>query len=223
MTLGDYGGNPNFPTLDSPGPQERGLRFFLGGSTNSTISQTIDVADIAEAIDQAGVDYVLSGWLGGKGAENDSMQFSVCFLGGQGALLASNTIGPVTAAERSNVTGLLERHTTGSLPRLTRRVAFVLTSVTAIGMCDASADNLSFVLSPRAETPPEIRRLSAVQGRWQVELDGQVGRYYGLERSLDLLQWTSTGQDVLCINSPVVLVDTNGPEDRVFFRVRSVQ
>ena len=70
-TLGVYGSNPDFPSLASPGPADRGDNFFLGGTTNGWISQRIDISDVAEVVDGSGVDYLLSGWFGGVGDQED--------------------------------------------------------------------------------------------------------------------------------------------------------
>jgi hypothetical protein len=59
----------------------------------------------------------------------------------------------MTAAERGNVTGLLPRSSNGTLPSGTRFVEFTLTNRVVNGMNDGSADNLSFVLTPKPVPP----------------------------------------------------------------------
>ena len=99
-TLGVYGSNTNFPVLDSSGPTNRGRNFFLGGTNaNTFISQTIKLDEIASDIDDPGVDYRLSGWLGGAGASSNQ-SLSIRFLSVSNAVLGTNVIGPVTALER---------------------------------------------------------------------------------------------------------------------------
>ncbi|HWI59737.1 MAG TPA: alkaline phosphatase family protein, partial [Bacillota bacterium] len=148
-TLGKYGAQPQFPAPTAPEPPHRGANFFLGGTTNGSISQRIDLADIAADVDELGVDYVLSGWFGGAAAEADAASLSVRFLDAAGLVIGSNAVGNVTAGERANTTGLLERSVPGTLPPGTRLAELVLTNQVAIGMNDGSADNLSLVLTPK--------------------------------------------------------------------------
>jgi Type I phosphodiesterase / nucleotide pyrophosphatase len=121
ITLGNYGSNPAFPTLDSPGSTNRGNQFFLGGTATASMSQTIDISDRAVEFDEADVDYVLSGWFGGTGTQEDSATLTARFLDENSSSLGMASIGTVTAAERGGITGLLERSAAGTVPVGTRR------------------------------------------------------------------------------------------------------
>ena len=65
-----------------------------------------------------------------------------------GSVLALDKIGPVTAADRGNLTSLLLRQATGSVPSGTRRVELeILASRDSGTVNDAYADNLSLVFT----------------------------------------------------------------------------
>jgi hypothetical protein len=148
MTVVRYGSS-GFPSGASPGPAVRGTNFLAGGNeANTTSTQTIDVSDVAADIGTGEVSYDLSGWLGGFGTQDDRMQLTARFLSASGTVLAIDAIGPVTAAQRGNVTGLLFRQAVGSVPTGTRRIELELAATRASGTDnDAYADNLSLVLS----------------------------------------------------------------------------
>jgi hypothetical protein len=216
-TPGAYGSNPEFPSLASPGPADRGVNFFLGGMANGWISQRIDISDVAADVDDPGVDYVLSGWFGGAGAQEDWASLTATFLNATGALIGSNVVGQVTAAERGGVTGLLPRSNNGTLPGGTRFVEFTLTNRVVTGMNDASADNLSFVLTPIQ--PILITAYGMVTNGWQVEFTTSASRFYVLERSPNLVEWTAVTPPKPGSGQTAVLVDANAPEGQAFYRV----
>lgn len=216
-TLGVYGTNPNFPGLASPGPANRGANFFLGGTTNGSILQRIDISDIAADVDAPGVDYTLSGWFGGAGAQEDWASLTAEFLNASGVVIGSNVVGHVTAAERGGVTGLFLKSTNVTLPGGTRFVEFTLTSGVVTGMNDASADNLSFVLTPI--TPIFITAYGKVTNGWQVEFTTSASRLYVLERSQNLEAWTQVSPPTPGSGQTAVLVDTNAPAGQAFYRV----
>ena len=153
-TLGIYGANTNFPSDTGAGPIARGRNFFLGGTTNGSILQRIDISDIAADVDDPGVDYTLTGWFGGAGSQGDAAMLSAQFLNASGSVIGSNAVGNVTAADRGGTTGLMSRSTNGLVPTGTRFVEFSLTNRVVTGMNDASADNLSFILA--AKPDPEF-------------------------------------------------------------------
>jgi alpha-tubulin suppressor-like RCC1 family protein len=144
-------GSGAFPSATSPGPPDRGRNFFAGGpgSTVSTGAQDIDVSSSAADIDAGRVMFNLSGYLGGFSSQNDNATLRASFLSAAGATLSSSVLGPVTAAQRGNVTGLLLRSATGSVPIGTRTVRLVLTMTRLEGTAnDGYADSLSLVLAP---------------------------------------------------------------------------
>ena len=134
---------------NSPGPASRGAGFFAGGASGiSTASQRVDVSAAAADIDTGHLTFALSGWLGGYLNQNDNARVAVTFLGGAGQRLGRTQIGPVYAADRHNVTGLLARSTAGLLPKGTRTFAVLLTATRVTGSNnDGYADNLTMVLA----------------------------------------------------------------------------
>jgi hypothetical protein len=151
---------PEFPGTSSRGPSERGHNFFAGGTSadkkirRSEMSQRIDIADIAAAVDGGGVSFDFSGWFGGFSTQRDLAWAEVRFLDSFEGLRGTARIGPVSVIDRQReiggselaMTGLLERKTTGTVPVGTSRVEVRLVAEAGSGDNDGYADNLSLVL-----------------------------------------------------------------------------
>jgi hypothetical protein len=133
--------------------------------------------------------------------------------------LGSNTVGNVTAAERDNVTALGERSTNGVLPVGTRFVEFVLTNRVVSGMNDSSADNLSFVLTPRVDPPVSILAYGSTTNGWRVGINARTNRVYVLERSTTLEAWEAVTEPAKGPDGTLSLTDTNPPLHQAFYRV----
>ena len=220
-SIGTYGASTNFPSASSPGPTNRGANFFIGGTANGSILQRIDISDISADVDEAIVDYELSGWFGGTGAQGDAAALTARFLSSSNVALGSNVVGNVTAADRGGATGLLERSSYGTVPPGTRFIEFVLTNRVVTGMNDASADNLSFELR-RPPTPPlTIFSQGPLTNGWGVNFGSLMYRLYVLERSQipGLGSWTEVTPTVEGNGQLMTFVDTNPPPDRAFYRV----
>jgi hypothetical protein len=146
-----YGTDGGYPSSTDPGPTDRGENFFAGGPDNasSSATQLVNVAAAAYLIDSGSVTYDLAGYLGGWTDQGDNAVLRVTFK--QGAIvLASAEIGPVTAADRDDETGLLEQSTSGFVPVGTRQILVTLqmTKDPTVGAYnDGYADNLSLVLT----------------------------------------------------------------------------
>ncbi len=221
LTLGCYGANSNFPSLTSPGPANRGNNFFFGGTNAGaiTISQTIDISDIAADIDDPGVDFELSGWFGGRGSDSDASRLSVRFLNRTSSLVGTNYVGMVSANDRFGATGMLQRSTNGTLPAGTRLVEFLLTANASSGLNDGSADNLAFVLTPKADPPFRIVAFGATNQAWQVEFDSRTNRLYTLERTADFQAWSAVSDPTPGTGDRLVLADPERPNGQAFYRV----
>jgi Phosphoesterase family/Putative Ig domain len=143
-----YSTGNGYPTQSSPGPANRGNAFFGGGyAASSTAAQTISIGDLAAQIDASKISYNLSGWLGGYASQDDSMKLVATFQSSTGSSLGTAQIGPELAADRNNVTGMLQRSATGMLPVGTRSVSLLVTATRVAGSSnDGYADNLSLVL-----------------------------------------------------------------------------
>jgi hypothetical protein len=88
----------------------------------------------------------LSGWLGGYSDQGDSTTLTVTFEGASGTAVGKGSIGPVTAAQRKDLTKFLEQSSKGPVPTGTRSVLVVLDMVRQEGSSDDGyADNLSLV------------------------------------------------------------------------------
>jgi len=148
FTVVQYDSPGGYPGDMDPGPSDRGENFFAGGwiTADSYATWEVDVSNIASDID-GGANWNLSAWLGGYLDQEDSSAVTVHFLDESGVTLNSDSIGPVTASDRSYLTGLLERTKTGPVPAGTRKVQVRVDAFRATGYNDGYADNLSLVIT----------------------------------------------------------------------------
>lgn len=152
MTVVPYGAPGGFPTSGDRGPALRGDRFFVGGpdSPESTATQSVSLGPIAALVDAGFVRYSLGGFLGGWTTQRDDARLAATFRGG-GRTLGVEEIGPVTAADRGDVTGLLPRAAFGTVPAGTRQVVITLTlrvgEEPPATYNDGYADELTFSLA----------------------------------------------------------------------------
>lgn len=133
-----------------PGAPDAGKNLFSGGEDDATssLSQTIDVTEYASFIDGGGVTYVLQGWLGGYSGQGDDLTVTATFKSSSGAALGKGVIGPVTAAQRKDMTELLKRSTMGMVPPDTRSVLVVQSMTRTDGAYnDGYSDDLSLVFT----------------------------------------------------------------------------
>ena len=150
FTAAQYGGSGGLPAKTDPGPADRGVNFFSGGNGNaaSWARQRIDVGAGAAAIDAGTVRYKLWAFLGGFSGQEDHTVISATFVDAGGRDLGVATIGPVTAADRKNTTGLLPRGAAGALPAKTRSVDILIAATRFEGgYNDGYSDNILFSLA----------------------------------------------------------------------------
>jgi hypothetical protein len=151
FTAVQYGASGGFPSTTSPGPAKRGKNFFAGGPGTDSVTavQTISLAPYLTAIKAGKARFSLTGWLGGFGSQNDSGFVEVDWKNASGSLTGSSaTLGPVTAAQRNNVTGLLQQATSGRVPKGARTVFVQLSLFPTTGTYnDGFADNLSLKIT----------------------------------------------------------------------------
>jgi hypothetical protein len=131
--------------------------YFTGGPSNagSTASQTINISDLAAQADAGQLDAHLSGLLGGFASQGDDMTVEAVFRDASNGLLGGLAIGPVSNADRNNVSTLLSRTSDGIIPLGTRSIDIVMSATRLAGAYnDGYADNLSFMLTavPEADT-----------------------------------------------------------------------
>ena len=108
----------------------------------------------ASIIDAGGVTFNLEGYLGGFGSQGDNTVLTTTFLDASNNSLGTVLLGPVTAPDRSNLTGLLLRDASGGLPIGTREIEIVLQMTRQSGAYnDGYADNLNLTLGAPAAVP----------------------------------------------------------------------
>jgi hypothetical protein len=146
-------GSPGFPASHSPGPEMRGSNFFTGAdaATITSMTQTLDLNAVRAWIDGRRAGFSMAAYLGGVGSQVDRAELVCSFRNEDGQELARYSIGPVTANERNQTTGLLYRATSGYVPPET---ATVDVSLHLLGR-QACADNLVFQLH-EAPTFPDV-------------------------------------------------------------------
>ncbi|MGY0235651.1 hypothetical protein [Longispora urticae] len=119
-------GASGYPTTSDPGPSDRGTNFLTGGnSVRTRLAQLITLPGTAD-IDAGRSRFTFGGWLGGYATQNDGVRLSVEFLPADGPPLGVVVLGPVTAAERSSRSGLLQRTAQGTVPPGSRTARVLL-------------------------------------------------------------------------------------------------
>jgi hypothetical protein len=148
VTTINYLAGGGFPSPTDPGPADRGNNFFSGGvNAVSTMTQRIDVSNLAGMIDADNVDFILSAWLGGYLSQNDRAAVVAHFLDNSSAQIGSAQLAAVTNLERGNATGLLLREQLGDLPATTRFIEIELIATRAVGENDGYADNIALIIA----------------------------------------------------------------------------
>jgi hypothetical protein len=105
------------------------------------------------------INFSLSGYLGGSSNQGDNVTLFANFSDSSHSFISQVFVGPVTAANRGNVTELLLRSTSGVLPVGTRYVQIQLHFEREAGTYDDGyADTLSFILT----SPPTTGTVSGV-------------------------------------------------------------
>ncbi len=131
-------------------PPKAGSNYFWGGNNNALSSayQDIDISAAASLIDAGNVSYELMAWLGGFASQGDNAVLKAEFKKWDGTTLSTVTLGPVSAADRNNQSGLFQRILNGQIPAATRMVRITMTMTRTDGTDnDGLADNLSLILS----------------------------------------------------------------------------
>ena len=140
------------PAVDTPGPFQRGASHFFGGADigSSGASQTIDVSEGEDLIDLERVTYELAGYVGGLGISEDNASVEVILKDADGAILVTDTIGPLSKDDRGEVTRLRRLVTMGAVPAGTRSVEVVIDAARDSGRAnDGFVDELQlFLLAP---------------------------------------------------------------------------
>src|ERR1700722_250441 len=145
-----YGAAGGFPASSSPGPKHRGKTFFAGGPSGNTsgASQSDSLKAYAKLIASGKAKFQLAGWLGGFSSQGDHATLTVTWTTAKGKALGHTTIGPVTPAQRHDVTGMLHRSKSGTVPKGAAQAVVTLHMVRESGeYVDGYADNLSLTIT----------------------------------------------------------------------------
>ncbi len=144
-------GTSGFPTAADSTAIGGGTNFFAGGpnTPQSKAAQDVSLSSIAGSVDAGVITANLDAFIGGKGSEGDNGTITADFLDGSGNSLASPIqLGPVTAADRGNVTKLLPRSGNAAVPAGTRTIRVTMTANrVGTGYDDAYFDNVRLRLS----------------------------------------------------------------------------
>ena len=141
-------GAPTYILMDDPGPSDRGVNYFGGGSGgDSSMHQDIDLSAIQSDIQSRSITYSLTAFIGGYSTQDDCMEILVEFFDSSGNLLLSGGIGPLYAEDRNNTTGIYLRGEIGEVPPSSAYVRVTLNAYLSYGYNDAYADNVSLILS----------------------------------------------------------------------------
>ena len=157
FTVVRYGASGGFPDATVGKAIRGGKNFFAGGpaNPNSGARQLLALASRARAIDAGDLTATLSGYLGGYSGQRDSLTVTATFLDGSGQKLGTIQIGPVTPAQRKNVTGLFPRTARAAVPAKTRSAEVSLRAVRTDGSYnDGYADNLRLTFAAPIGTGP---------------------------------------------------------------------
>jgi hypothetical protein len=153
-TVVPYSAGGQFPSVSSPGPDDRGNQFVAGGPTAalSQLFQTIDLSAYATTIDAGGVGFRLSGYLGGFGTQDDIARVIVVWADANANSLRTDTLVGPSAAVRGGVTGLSQYWTVSGVPANTRQVLVTITLARVIGPYNnAYVDNVGLELTRRCD------------------------------------------------------------------------
>lgn len=166
LTVVQWNTPDGFPSSADAGPDDRGANFFAGGpgaASSATLHLRLPVAE--EKVDAGAITYELSAWLGGFLDQEDSATLSLSFLDAAETVMETVVLGPVTAADRSGLTGLQPRSAMATVPAGARTARVVLEFSRSGGnFNDGYADNLRLVLREGSLLEPQNLPPIAVAG-----------------------------------------------------------
>ena len=127
-------------SVKDPGPADRGKFLFFGGPENEASSafQDIDISPLAAQVDSGSVRFAFGGWVGGYSSQEDFMVLTTKFLDWAGNTLGSSQLGPVSAANRSNIKAILQKAANGAVPAGTRQIQVRMDSTRREGLYNVS-------------------------------------------------------------------------------------
>ncbi|MEV6025196.1 alkaline phosphatase family protein [Streptomyces sp. NPDC052036] len=134
-----------------------GKAFFGPGNFgDGAMTQTVDLSSAASAIDGGGVNYNLSGWLGGWTVHSGYVAVGLHFHDANGRPLGATAALPtVSASDRGLATKFLSRSTTGAVPAGTRSVEVEVQFLSTSNET-GYLDNLSLTLNTPVTAPAPV-------------------------------------------------------------------
>jgi hypothetical protein len=215
-------------SLAMPGSPDS-LSFWGGTSAVARGTQFISLSNWRDKIGQGCVTMTLSALLGGWQTQTDSATVRVDFLTSDFFTISSVTIGPVTNADRGNVTRMLPRSGTWTVPAGSENLRVVITSTRGSGTNnDGYADDISVVLNTTSTAPlppdgfpivldsPAVAALGGTMTLSAVDpnLYGQCGLYYQwFQNGSPLLDEFGNGRTILGSKSASVTIGPLTPSD----------
>lgn len=149
FTVIKWNAGGGYPSATDPGPVDRGLNYFTGG-TNDSYSAAYQVTDVLD--NAGGAAFYASGYFGGFSSQTDYSQLTIKFLDEFSSTIGYAVLGEATPAERNNLTGLIFKEISGVTPVATTKIEFLLEMNRLQGSAnDGYADNLFFSISPVPE------------------------------------------------------------------------
>ena len=142
-------GTPEFPTTDDSAKWSGGANLFAGGpdGDSNSASQIVDVSSAAADIDKGGVPMTLSALLGGFASQADNATVVATARDAAGANLAGVALAPVTPDDRQQLTTLIARSATATVPPGTRSIVVQIIATRLEGQYnDGYIDNVSLTL-----------------------------------------------------------------------------
>jgi hypothetical protein len=153
LTVLRYGQDAELPGPSSPGPVGRGRQFFVGGrgaAGEATAEQIVSLARYQRSIDRRRAGVLMRACLGGSRDRLDAATVTAEFLDGAGDIFGIGQIGPVSAWQRRNATGLRPQVLTGAIPEGTAAVRITIRMPRATaGVAFGVVDNVSLVVTER--------------------------------------------------------------------------
>jgi hypothetical protein len=130
-----------------PGPTMRGKNYFAGGVAGlSSGTATLDLSACSKLASVQPLKLKASAYLGGFGAQDDNLTVQLIPHGAVASPLS--VLGPVSAADRNNLSGLLLKQATVTLPPGTCCVDVRMSATKRSGYSnDGYADNLTAMVS----------------------------------------------------------------------------
>lgn len=141
LLYGEFGGGP---AADSPGPPQRGQRYFYARlSSSHPLARFTQQIDLKKPLAHSQA-FHMGGWFGGVNTSFSSSRLGVEFVDGKGVVLGRAVTDEVTVAERADDLVLIERKQAGEAPAGTRSIRVNLEMYLFEGHAGDNIDTLAY-------------------------------------------------------------------------------